>query len=686
MTVSGAYDLTANGSDWTIESDDGADTLTGIEIVTNGTSRTLLVGSGGFATIQDAVDAAQDGDTILIAAGTYREQVLVQNKDLTIQALDGAVLEMPDQADIVSSGGYNSALTVVGGAVDIVNLEIDGRGQGGPFATQTFAGVAFIDADGSSFVDGHITGFHAPPAQAGNQHGYGIIVRSISGSPDSVQVSGSTIDDFQKNGIDARGAGLTVDIHDNVITGWGATATPAQNGVVILGATGVVDHNTITALGFTGTGTIASGVLVYQSDGVTVTDNVVTMAGTDTHSTAIHLFDPEPGTITGNTVGDAETGFEQTGSFTNPADVDGNTFGDLGVNYSFDPDDGESIAFDAAGTDGDDVLDGGAGSDVLDGGDGDDALAGMDGNDTLVGGGGTDAIDGGDGIDTASVAGTYDLTANGATWTVVSDDGTDTLSGIEIVTNGTSRTLLVGSGGFATIQEAIDAAQDGDTIVVAAGTYDEDLVIDVAVTLLGADAGTAAIGRDGSDGTTASNIIGHATVTAAGDVTIDGFRFVNNATTTGGGPSNPTLEITTGGDDDGHSIVNNVFWSAVNGGANGVDDRAISLPPILDGAVTIDGNLFSGAFEAQFSGASWGRAIWFDGGGVDLSVTGNLVEWSRTGINLDMGGDSTATVSGNSFHGLGTAVSVGVDLDGTTLPTTTTSRWATTSTSAISTG
>ncbi len=46
-------------------------------------------------------------------------------------------------------------------------------------------------------------------------------------------------------------------------------------------------------------------------------------------------------------------------------------------------------------------------------------------------------------------------------------EGTDTLSGIEKIDGaGSANILLVGNGGYATIQAAIDAANPGDTILV----------------------------------------------------------------------------------------------------------------------------------------------------------------------------------------------------------------------------
>jgi pectin methylesterase-like acyl-CoA thioesterase len=61
---------------------------------------TWTVGTGGsfnFSTIQAAVNAAGNGDTIEIAAGTYREQVTVSGKDITIHGAGAGqtIIEAP---------------------------------------------------------------------------------------------------------------------------------------------------------------------------------------------------------------------------------------------------------------------------------------------------------------------------------------------------------------------------------------------------------------------------------------------------------------------------------------------------------------------------------------------------------------------------------------------------------------
>jgi hypothetical protein len=120
----------------------------------------------------------------------------------------------------------------------------------------------------------------------GTQHGVGVLYTTIELSSTSNDVltvsghatgtlSGTTITNYQKNGVVVSGTGASVKVLSNTVTGQGPVNYIAQNGIQIsFGASGTVTGNIVSNNWYTGPTYTACGLLFYQAAGVKQSANV----------------------------------------------------------------------------------------------------------------------------------------------------------------------------------------------------------------------------------------------------------------------------------------------------------------------------------------------------------------------------------------------------------------------------
>lgn len=241
--------------------------------------------NAAFTRIQDAVDAAAPGSQIRVCKGTYAEQVSI-SKPLDLEADSGAVLmpaSVQANASSLSSGIAIAAALLVSNTANVTirGLTLDGANNGISQCAPDLMGIFFQNASGE--IDRvAVRNFKLSASLNGCQSGTGIFVQSGNGSASQVEIHRSTIHDFQKNGITANEVGTSASIDGNVVTGLGPTTGAAQNGIQIgFGAGGSIQNNTVTnnlwapCMAVATCTAVATNILVEQSEGILVTDNVV---------------------------------------------------------------------------------------------------------------------------------------------------------------------------------------------------------------------------------------------------------------------------------------------------------------------------------------------------------------------------------------------------------------------------
>ena len=209
-------------------------------------------GRGGcYSTIQEAVNAAGNGDQIDIRGGRYVEQVTIIGKDLTFVGHDGAVVQAPadmEQTLLETTGGTGRPIIGVANAeVTIRNLTVDGLNSAAnnPF----LEGITFMNAGG--VIRNNVirnVGFGAPSLPIDEATGVPlyqgdpIVVINTVAIPREITIAENRIINYNDIGIivgsfadpnDPTVANLTAYVLDNIVIGLGPTDVIDQWGIVM---------------------------------------------------------------------------------------------------------------------------------------------------------------------------------------------------------------------------------------------------------------------------------------------------------------------------------------------------------------------------------------------------------------------------------------------------------------------
>jgi predicted outer membrane repeat protein len=164
---------TAGNIKYRFEASDGTDAATGeptsdstVEVITSAKARNV---PGEYSSIQAAINASANGDTVLVAPGTYNEQIQFNGKQIAVRSLGGATTTTISYSGgsvvrFVNSEGPNSILdgfTITGGNAKgggiyinpgfptIENCIITNNSSpwegGGVFINQSTSGAIFIN-------------------------------------------------------------------------------------------------------------------------------------------------------------------------------------------------------------------------------------------------------------------------------------------------------------------------------------------------------------------------------------------------------------------------------------------------------------------------------------------------------------------------------------------------------------
>lgn len=244
-----------------------------------------------------------------------------------------------------------------------------------------------------------------------------------------------------------------------------------------------------------------------------------------------------------------------------------------------------------------------------------------------------------------------------------------------------------GGGMYTSIQDAINAAQNGDTVSVAAGTYDGQLYLSKYIALVGAGRGSSIIQSPG--GSVSTMFIQNVPYVAGGKTTVQGFTIQG-----GNAPSGQGGGITISPNADPWIIDNTIQNNHAQGYGGGISIHGNASPLIRNnifqgntatlggGAIFAYDNSSPIIYGNQItSNSSTGGVITnggSSGGGVYLentpgslsypvvmnnTITGNIADFAGGGIMLRTG--VAAMIYGNTIDSNRAAYGAGIHVETT---------------------
>jgi parallel beta-helix repeat protein len=258
-----------------------------------------------WLTIQHAVTTVASGDIIMVAAGTYQEQVTItQSVNLIGAGEASTTIQAPTSGRSTITVGtlpWDYVVAADGGGspidVKIQGFTIDANGQNAN-ASQNFAGVFFRDVgdgtgDGlySSTIYNFGSYFGGWSGSLNTWNGNTAV--TIYGNSD-LTIDDNDIDDYTVSGVSAVGSNVNVTVTGNDLDG----TDSGYVGLFLRDGAGTISGNNIHAHTSTNAG---FGIYLYQTAAGTMIDDSAGPNTIASNRVGVTLYDTDGATIDGNT-------------------------------------------------------------------------------------------------------------------------------------------------------------------------------------------------------------------------------------------------------------------------------------------------------------------------------------------------------------------------------------------------